>query len=175
MKRFWLSLPLLLAACGQEDKPSQSGAADTSAAGRALDEKAIAAGILPDPKNFRFGGRYETRSDIGTDKFCAVADGNKNYSIGMLAVFGPESKCEGRGTATVEGETVRITLSGKGSCSFEAHYDGVELRFPGKIEAGCAEYCSPRASMSGTHYFMVEPGDAAARQTLGREIDRLCG
>ncbi len=174
MKRIWLCLPLLLAACGQDKPTSQSGAAASSEAGKALDEKAIAAGILPDPSDFRFGGRYETRSDIGTDKFCAVADGDKRFTIGMLAVFGSDSKCEGRGTAVVDGEKVTITMTGKGSCSFDAHYDGVELRFPGKIEAGCAEYCSPRASMSGTHYFMVEPGDAAARQTLGRELGRLC-
>lgn len=174
MKRVLLCL-LLLSACGQDKPPTMKGdAAAPTDAGKALDAKAIEAGILPDPANFRFGGRYETRSDIGTDKFCAVADGDKRYSIGMLAVFGPESKCEGQGSAVVDGESVKITLSGKGSCSFEAHYDGVELRFPGKIEAGCAEYCSPRASMSGTHYFMVEPGDVAARQTLGREIDRLC-
>lgn len=172
--RLLFCLPLLLAACGQDQQASQPKEAQSSEAGKALDKKAIDAGILPDPGDFRFGGRYETRSDIGTDKFCAVADGDKSYAIGMLAVFGPESKCEGRGTAVVDGETVKITLSGKGSCSFEAHYDGVELRFPGKIEAGCAEYCSPRASMSGTHYFMVEPGDSAARQSLGRELDRLC-
>ena len=97
-----------------------------------------------------------------------------SLDVGVLAVFGPESKCEGRGTASIAGDKVRITLSGKGDCQFDAQYDGVELRFPGSIESGCASYCSDRASLSGTHYFMVQPGDEPARKTLGRDIQRLC-
>lgn len=175
MRRALLALPLLLLSCGGEEKQKAAASEQqVTEAGEALDAKAVAAGILPDPKDFKFGGRYETRNDIGTDKFCAVSDGDNRFAIGMLAVFGPESKCEGQGSAVVDGEKVKITLSGKGSCSFEAHFDGVELRFPGQIEAGCADYCSPRASMSGTHYFLVEPGTDAARKTLGRDIDRLC-
>lgn len=161
----------LLAACGSEAPAILGGSED---AGSALDEAAIDAGILPDPDNLEFAGRFETRSDLGVDKFCAVSNGTKQYSIGMIAVFGPESKCEGRGTAEIAGDKVRITLSGKGACQFDARYDGVELRFPGSIESGCASYCSDRASMSGTHYFMVQPGDDQARRTLGRDIERLC-
>ena len=143
-------------------------------AGSALDEQAIEAGILPDPDNLEFAGRFETRSDLGTDKFCAVGTGARQFDIGVLAVFGPESKCEGKGSATITGDKVQITLKGKDACRFDAQYDGVELRFPGSMEQGCAAYCSDRASLSGTHYFMVQPGDEPARKTLGRDIDRLC-
>jgi hypothetical protein len=162
---------LLLAGCG-ENTPAASGKG--SDAGSALDEQAVAVGIMPDPDDVGFTGRFETRSDLGVDKFCAVANGSQNFEVGFLAVYGPESKCEGRGTATVDGETVRIVMAGKGSCAFDARYDGIELRFPGSVESGCASYCSDRASMSGTHYFMVQPGDDAARNTLGRDIERLC-
>jgi hypothetical protein len=165
------SVLCLLAACG-ENVPAIVGA--DSDAGSALDKQAIASGIMPDPAGVEFAGRYETRSEIGTDKFCAVGRGSKQFDIGFLAVYGPESKCEGQGTAVVDGEKVRVTLNGKGTCAFDARYDGIELRFPGAVDNGCTSYCSPRASMSGTHYFMIQPGDAAARKTLGREIDRLC-
>lgn len=171
MRRFVLLCVALLAACG-ENTPSVLGGGNNT--GSQLDEAAIDAGIMPDPDDVEFAGRFETRSDLGTDKFCAVANGSEKFNIGFLAVFGPESKCEGKGSASVNGDKVRVTLTGKGACEFEARYDGIELRFPGAVENGCASYCSDRASLSGTHYFMVQPGDAAARGTLGRDIERLC-
>lgn len=157
-------------------------AADTAAGqgqvgedvGDALDERAIARGILPDLGDLKFAGRFETRSDLGTDKFCAVSGGRDRFQIGVLAVFGPESKCEGRGTARIDGEKVKIELDGPAPCRFEAEFDGIELRFPGDLAAACDNYCTDRASLSGTSYFMVEEGDQAAKRTLGRDIDRLC-
>jgi hypothetical protein len=158
----------MLAACG-ENVPTVGG----NDVGSALDEQAIEAGIMPDPDEIEFSGRFETRSDLGTDKFCATESG-ADFDIGFISNSGPDSKCEGRGTATVDGDKVKVVLSGKGTCAFEARYDGIELRFPGALEEGCASYCTPRASFSATHYFMIQPGAEAARGTLGRDIERLC-
>jgi hypothetical protein len=166
----WFAAPLLLlTACGQGDG-KQAPATDAS---RALDEQAIGKGLLPDPEGRSLAGRYESRSDLGVDKFCAVGDDGR-FEIGFLAVFGPDSKCEGQGDARFVGEKVRITLSGKGSCSFDADFDGILLRFPGSVPEGCASYCSPRAGMGGTSYFFTEPGNNSAKRTLGRDIERLC-
>ncbi len=162
-------LALTLTACGDSDT-KQAPATDAS---RALDEQAIAKGLLPDPEGRALAGRFETRSDLGVDKFCAVGD-DGSFEIGMLAVFGPDSKCEGQGRAEFAGEKVRITFSGKDSCSFDAEFDGIQLRFPGSVPAGCVSYCTARASMSGTAYYYTEPGNASARRTLGRDIERLC-
>jgi hypothetical protein len=163
---------LILAACQQSEKiPAVNRETD---AGDALDKQAIAAGILPEHGNLDLAGRFETRSDLGTDKFCAVGKGSGTFAIGVLAVFGPESKCEGQGRAEIEGEKVRVTLTGKKECTFDAEFDGVELRIPGSIEQGCESYCSPRASLSGTSYYKVEQGDANARRALGRDIEKLC-
>lgn len=142
--------------------------------GAALDSKAIEAGILPDPDTTEFAGRYEARGDLGIDKLCAVKTTANSFNVGFLSVYGPESKCEGVGTAQVDGEKVNISLNGKGNCRFTARYDGFELRFPAVVEDNCAQYCSQRASLSGTHYFIVEQGSIAARNTLGRDIARLC-
>lgn len=161
----------LLLACTENRSADPKVSSD---AGDALDSQAVSAGILPDPKDVEFAGRYETRSELGADKFCAVANGSNSYKIGFLAVFGSESKCEGTGTASIDGENVRVVLAGKGNCAFNARYDGIELRFPGVVERECSTYCSAKASMSGTHYFMVQPGNDAARGTLGRKIERLC-
>lgn len=171
--RAWLFLLVLMALSACDRKvPDVSG--NTTDAGSELDRQAIDAGILPDPYNLEFAGRFETRGDLGTDKFCAVSDGAEEFKIGVLAVSGAESKCEGQGTAKMDGDKVHISLQGKGACQFDAQYDGVELRFPGSIASGCAAYCTARASLSGTHYFMVQNGDEPARRTLGRDIEKLC-
>jgi hypothetical protein len=170
-----LTLSLFAAGCGDSnsgDDQSFLGGGDVS--GQALDKRAKAVGIIPDSDNIEFSGRFETRSDLGTDKFCAVKLSNKKFSIGALAVFGPESKCEARGVAAIDGEKVKITFNDKKSCSFYAEFDGVELRFPGAMDEGCASYCSDRASFSGTTYFIVEQGDTNARRVLGRDFEKLC-
>lgn len=164
-----LLLTLPLAACS-DNSPKQAPATDAS---RALDEQAIVKGLLPDPEGRALAGRFETRSDLGVDKFCAVGD-NGSFDIGLLAVFGSDSECEAQGSAEFSGEKVRLTLRGKESCSFDAEFDGIQLRFPGEVPEGCASYCSPRASMSGTSYYFTEPGNTSARRTLGRDIERLC-
>jgi hypothetical protein len=169
MNRWFLLACLGLSACGDNGGKT----APATDASRSLDDQAIAKGLLPDPEGRALSGRYETRSDLGIDKFCAVGDGG-DFRIGMLAVFGPESKCEGQGNAEFSGEKVRISFEGKESCTFDAEFDGIQLRFPGVVPTGCASYCTPRAGMGGTSYYFTEPGDASARKTLGRDIERLC-
>jgi hypothetical protein len=165
-----LPMLALLAGCDAKSPLPQIGGND---AGDELDRLAIEKGLLPDPQSLALEGRYETRSELGTDKFCAVADDGR-YRIGFLSVYGPESKCEGQGTAEQNGDVVRVTLIGKAECAFEASYDGIVLRFPGAVPESCAAYCSRNANMSGTRYYFVDPGAAAARKTLGRDFERLC-
>ena len=164
-------LAVMLAGCGSKDaKPLLKD----DGAGAALEQLAIDKGLIPDPESLAVEGRFETQGDLGTDKFCAVADGGANYRVGFLSVYGSDSKCEAQGSAEQDGDSLKITLTGKQSCSFTASYDGIVLRFPGKVPEGCASYCSRNASMSGTRYYFVDPGAEAAKRTLGREIERLC-
>lgn len=147
---------------------------ETTEAGVALDKQAIDAGILPNPEDLEFAGRFETRGDFGANKFCAVSNGSDAFRIGVLTISGAESKCEGKGTAKMEGDRVRMSLQGQGACEFDAQYDGVELRLPEPIASGCATYCTANASLAGTRYFMLQNGDEPARRTLGRDIEKLC-
>lgn len=139
-----------------------------------LEQAAIDAGVIPDIRNVTLSGAFERQSDLGEDRFCAVGNDQRGYQVGMIAVFGPDSKCEGLGEAQRNGETVRITLNSKETCSFTATFDGVELRFPGEMPASCTSYCSPRAGFNGVSFYLVGEGDEVARSTRGRDIESLC-
>lgn len=161
---FWL------AACGQNPPGAEQPAEELST----LEQAAIDAGVIPDARNVTLSGAFERKSDLGTDRFCAVGNDEAGYQIGMIAMFGPGSKCEALGEAEREGEDVRITLDGKEECSFSARFDGVELSLPGNLPKGCASYCSRRAGFEGVSFFMIGEGDAVARSTAGQDFENLC-
>ena len=165
-----LVLGLLLTACGQEASNPEQAPADLSP----LEEAAIDAGVIPDVRKVTLAGAFERRSDLGTDRFCAVGNDENGYQIGMIAVFGPAAKCEGLGEAERDGETVRITLNSEEKCSFTARFDGVELQLPGEVPESCASYCSPRAGFEGVSFYIIGEGDAVARSTSGRDFENLC-
>ena len=170
---------MLLALCltGCEDKtevPASEVASNARAPLSSLEQAAIDAGVIPDIRNVTLSGAFERQSELGIDRFCAVGNDERGYQVGMLAVFGPESKCEGLGEAARAGEQVNIRLDSKEACSFEASFDGVELQIPGSLPESCASYCTPRATFSGVSFYLVGEGDAVARSTRGREIDSLC-
>ena len=165
-----LVLALVLAACGQQPAKEETAAAELSP----LEKAAIDAGVIPDVRKVTLAGAFERRSDLGTDRFCAVGNDENGYQIGMIAVFGPAAKCEGLGEAERDGETVRISLNSEEKCSFTARFDGVELQLPGELPASCASYCSPRAGFEGVSFYIIGEGDEVARSTSGRDFESLC-
>lgn len=161
---------LALAGCDREPADAGQPAAEISA----LEQAAIDAGVIPDVRKVTLSGAFERQSDLGTDRFCAVGNDENGYQVGLIAVFGPASKCEGLGEAERNGENVRITLDSEEKCSFTARFDGVELTLPGALPDSCASYCSPRAGFDGVSFFLVGEGDAVARSTRGRDFESLC-
>lgn len=172
MKRLLSPLFLaILAGCGQFDSQSSE---EQVAEPSSLEKAAIEAGVIPDINTVTLSGAFERQSDLGTDRFCAVGNDENGYQIGMIAVFGPESKCEGLGEATRTGETVRMVLTSEERCSFTASFDGVEIQLPGSLPESCESYCSPRAGFDGVSFYIIGEGDEVARSTRGREIESLC-
>lgn len=164
---------LLLVGCSEADKDTQNaGTADAPLS--SLEKAAIEAGVIPDSRNISLSGAFERRSDLGEDRFCAVGNDERGYQVGLIAVFGPDSKCEGQGAATRNGEEISIILDSEQRCTFTASFDGVALQLPGELPESCASYCTPRAGFNGVSFFLVGEGDAVARSTRGREIENLC-
>lgn len=175
MKRSFASLAVLsLVACGQADDKANQSRADSPEELSMLEKAAIEAGVIPDVRNVSLSGAFERQSDLGEDRFCAVGSDENGYQVGLLAVFGPDSKCEGLGAAQRNGEDIQITLDSEQRCSFTASFDGVSLRLPGELPESCASYCTPRAGLNGVSFYLVGEGDAVARSTRGREIENLC-
>ncbi len=170
-----MGLILSLSACKNEVEDNSQETQSSAD----LDQAAINAGILTDPDDVKLEGRFETRNDIGTDKFCAIKTGDEDYNIGILAVFGADSFCEGRGIANLDGEDLNIILNQSSKkisedCEFTASFDGVSLQIPGVLPEVCAKFCNNRASLSGTQYFQIENGNEAAKKSNGRELKPLC-
>tara|TARA_R110000824_G_scaffold30860_2_gene101007 strand:- start:13425 stop:13946 length:522 start_codon:yes stop_codon:yes gene_type:complete len=170
MRGIALVLALILAGCGQGQSEPEAPVVELSS----LEQAAIDAGVIPDVRNVTLSGAFERRSDLGADRFCAVGNDENGYQVGMIAVFGPATKCEGLGEAERNGENVRITLNSEKECSFSARFDGVELELPGKLPEACSSYCSPRAGFEGVSFYMIGEGDAVARSTGGRDFENLC-
>ncbi|MEP6340037.1 hypothetical protein, partial [Parasphingorhabdus sp.] len=137
-----LLLGLFLSGCGQGPGASAEQNEPEPAPTSRLEQAAIEAGVIPDIRNVTLSGAFERQSELGIDRFCAVGNDERGYQVGMLAVFGPESKCEGLGEAQRTGETISITLDSKETCRFDASFDGVELQLPGDLPEACLSYCS---------------------------------
>jgi len=168
-------MALTLSGCVRsDDKDGQGGGAQSGAPQSDLERAAIEAGVIPDISKVSLAGAFERQSDLGVDRFCAVGNDDRGYQIGILAVFGPQSKCEAIGSAQRNGEAITISLKGKKECQFVARFDGVELQIPGKIPDGCSSYCSPRAGFDGVSLFLTGEGNAVARSIRGRDIENLC-
>lgn len=175
MRFLWVFLSaLLLVGCDQARQADGEPVDSVAAPQSPLEQAAIDAGVIPDVRNVSLSGAFERQSDLGEDRFCAVGNDERGYQVGLLAIFGPDSKCEGLGMAERNGEDVRITLDSEQTCSFTASFDGVALRLPGNLPDSCTSYCTPRAVLDGVSFYLVGEGDAVARSTRGREIENLC-
>lgn len=161
---------LMLAACD-----SGSGPDATPAPSGDLETAALEAGLVVDPDSLDLEGAFERPSDLGTDRFCAIKTGERLYAIGLRAVFGADSACQGRGTATLDGESVMITIPGSGEdCTIAARFDGTQLALAGEVSPACAQLCDDRASLAGVDFLLAESGAAAARAEQDDEGEPLC-
>jgi hypothetical protein len=106
------------------------------------------ANLVEDPNDSPPIGLYERRHNSGRDALCIVPAGVGAYRFGLIASFGSELMCQGRGSLTQDGTKLTFKFI-DAQCEVEAVYDGRSVRMPGAVPAGCAEICGPRASISG--------------------------
>jgi hypothetical protein len=154
----WIAAALLVAGC------SQGSSTPETIEGAALEQAAIARGVVRDPAGATPVGLYAREGD----RMCVTGK-----RIGVFIDYGEGTGCSGRGQYTRDGERLRVEL-GK-DCAFDAAFDGDAVRFPGKLPDGCAALCTKRASLSGLQVDRLSDSAseaAALRDPAGRG---LCG
>lgn len=156
--RPWAAVLLMLAGCSQGAAPA------TDPEGAALEQAAIARGVVRDAATAEPVGLYAREGD----RLCVTGK-----RIGAFVDYGEGNGCSARGRFVREGERLRVDF-GK-DCAFEARFDGDAVRFPGALPAGCEAACRGRASLSGLRFDRLsESGSEAValRDPAGRG---LCG
>lgn len=159
----WLSVALLvLAGCAQE--------ADTgNAGGAALEDAAIAAGLVRDPASTDIAGLYA----LDTDKLCIVAAKSGGYRIGATVDYGEEG-CSAAGTVTRSGEQLRVAFDGAPGCDFDARIDGDRIVFPGGVPAACEKLCTNRASLAALEVGLLSEAASEAAAMRDFRNKELC-
>ncbi|MEH3039591.1 MAG: hypothetical protein PGN21_05950 [Sphingomonas paucimobilis] len=156
--RLWAAAVLVLAGCSQGPVPS------AEPDGAALEQAAIARGVVRDPATAQPVGLYAREGD----RLCVTAK-----RIGVFVDYGEGIGCSARGRYARDGERLRIDF-GK-DCAFDAAFDGDGVRFPGSLPTGCEAACRGRASLSGLQFDRLSDSGseaAALRDPAGRG---LCG
>ncbi|WP_294323178.1 hypothetical protein [uncultured Sphingomonas sp.] len=156
--RGWAAALLLLAGC------SQGTVAPSETRGAALEQAAIARGVVRDASTAEPVGLYAREGD----RLCVAGQ-----RIGAFVDYGEANGCSAQGRFVREGERLRVDF-GRG-CTFDAGFDGDAVRFPGALPAGCEAACRGRASLSGLRFDRLSESAseaAALRDPAGRG---LCG
>lgn len=154
--RGWAAALVLLAGCSQGTAPS------AVPEGAALEQAAIARGVVRDPAVVQPVGLYAREGD----RLCVSAE-----RIGVFVDYGEGIGCSARGTYARTRGRMRVDF-GK-DCTFDATFDGDGVRFPGSLPTGCEAACRGRASLSGLQFDRLSESAseaAALRDPAGRGL-----
>ena len=83
----------------------------------------------------------------GRDGLCVTGSGEA-LRAGLIIYGGGNANCSMTGSATREGDAIRIRPAGDSQCSVEVIISGNSARV-GQRSAACSYYCGPGADYSG--------------------------
>jgi hypothetical protein len=158
----WLALLLALGACSAEPP------APADNAGVALEQAAIARGVIRDPASSAITGLYAREGD----RLCVI-DRGTTARIGAFIDYGDGIGCTARGSVARKDDALAVDFGG--GCTFDAGFDGDRIRIPGALPAACERLCTRRASLAGLAVERLS-GSASEAQALRDPNGRaLCG
>lgn len=161
MKPLALLLVLGLAACSR-------GSGQRAAAPPDLEQAAVRAGLIPDPKSADITGLYAR----DTDRLCIVRAGG-GYRAGASVDYGDDLNCSARGSVARAGEVLSVNFGP--DCRFDARFEGDRIVFPGRLPEGCAHACSKRASLAALSVERLSDSAAEAGALRDAKGRLLCG
>lgn len=127
------ALGLLLTAC----HPAAPRAADTP--GDRLEAAARRAGLIADASASPVG-LYAREND----RLCVTPTAT-GLRVGALVRFDDGQGCVARGSATRDGDRLRVSF---GACRFDARFDGDRVVFPAALPPSCNASCTGRATLT---------------------------
>jgi len=134
-----------------------------------LESAAIERGLVRDPDDSDLTGLYAR----DTDRVCVVRSGSA-YRIGAYVDYGDRITCSGTGSVERDGERLKVALGSEG-CTFDAHYDGDRIKFPGILPDACKRLCARRAAFTGLEATRLSESAAEAAAMRDASGRRLCG
>ena len=163
-----IALLLLIALAGCRGEEQANGSPGQPAPGGGGSGKAVQTATLT--------GLYEGGEAPRRNQMCMIEREGRATSFGFVT-WGPGDKnCSGAGTATREGDVLRLRLDGDESCALEARVDGRKVTLPANIPSECQRYyCGSGAQMSGATFDKVGGEQADAMRAVDLVGDPLCG
>lgn len=152
----------LVPACGrQPPSPAPS-------AGARLENAAVAAGMVVDPRRVTLVGAWSR----DTDRLCVVPGHAGTLRVGVLIDYGEGQGCAASGTLRQHRDSARLAL---GPCRFDAAIDGDRIVFPAELPSACDSLCTGRASLSALAVDRVSASASEAAQLRSSAGQPLCG
>ncbi|HEV2745844.1 MAG TPA: hypothetical protein VGW34_00925 [Allosphingosinicella sp.] len=156
----------LLAGCSDGDSQSGNAAAPVApAAGKGAGE----GGVLTSLTGLYEGGDADPRNQL-----CMVPGEGGTTRFGLVVWGANMHSCSGSGTASRDGDALRLAMAGDEACTIEAKIAGTTIRFPAAIPDGCAYYCGARAAMDGAAFTRVGATRADAARAKDLVGEPLC-
>ena len=120
-------------------------------------------------------GLYEGGSGSRRNQLCLIEKDGRT-SFGFVTWGEGDGNCSGAGTATREGNRLRLRLDNSESCVLEARVDGQRVTFPTDIAASCRNYyCGPGAQMTNAQFDRTGGSEADAQRARDVAGEPLCG
>ena len=157
--RWWAAALVPLAGCHQAPQVAETP-------GGRLEAAAVARGLIPDADQVGVTGVWTG----DTDRLCIVPAG-LGFELGASVDYGDGQGCAASGTVVRSGGTLRVEL---GDCRFQAAFDGERIVFPAEVPAGCARFCSGRASLSALTVERLSESVSEAASLRGANGRALC-
>jgi hypothetical protein len=139
MRCLCLGLFLLAAGCG--------GAGDRSA-GEGVEPAEVSGNAVSPVQIETLTGLYEGGAAPAASQLCILEGQGGQARFGLVARTARGS-CSGAGDAVRGPGRLTLVMSGDSACRIEAGVDDLRVVFPPTVQAGCAYYCAPGATMAG--------------------------
>ena len=121
-------------------------------------------------------GLYESGDGPRRNQLCLIDREGQDSSFGFVTWSRTDKNCSANGTASREGDRLRLRLDGTEDCTLDARVEGRRVTFPVSVPAACTRYyCGDGAQLAGVGFDKVGGTQADAARAVDLAGESLCG